>query len=134
MDRLTDEVREEAPWCMMFADDIVICRENREQVEESLERWRLALERRGLRVSRRKTEYICVNEKGGEGAVVLQGEEVKKVKEFKYLESEVQSDGKCDGEVRKRIQAGWHGWRKVSAVLCRRRLSAMVRGGCIKRW
>ena len=25
MDRLTDEVRREAPWTMMFADDIVIC-------------------------------------------------------------------------------------------------------------
>ena len=23
MDRLSDKVREEAPWCMMFADDIV---------------------------------------------------------------------------------------------------------------
>ena len=25
MDRMTDEIREEAPWTMMFADDIVIC-------------------------------------------------------------------------------------------------------------
>ncbi|KAK2863346.1 hypothetical protein Q5P01_002879 [Channa striata] len=25
MDRLTDEVRQESPWTMMFADDIVIC-------------------------------------------------------------------------------------------------------------
>ena len=25
MDRLTDEVRQESPWNMMFADDIVIC-------------------------------------------------------------------------------------------------------------
>ncbi|KAJ8349299.1 hypothetical protein SKAU_G00244290 [Synaphobranchus kaupii] len=40
MDRLTDEVRQESPWTMMFADDIVICSESREQVEESLEKWR----------------------------------------------------------------------------------------------
>ena len=26
MDRMTDEVRQEAPWTMMFADDIVIAR------------------------------------------------------------------------------------------------------------
>ncbi|KAJ8348946.1 hypothetical protein SKAU_G00275380 [Synaphobranchus kaupii] len=41
MDRLTDEVRQESPWTMMFADDIVICSESREQVEESLEKWRM---------------------------------------------------------------------------------------------
>ncbi|KAF7705610.1 hypothetical protein C0J45_7134 [Silurus meridionalis] len=41
MDRLTDEVRQESPWTMMFGDDIVICGESREQVEKRLERWSL---------------------------------------------------------------------------------------------
>ncbi|KAK3559388.1 hypothetical protein QTP86_012827 [Hemibagrus guttatus] len=40
MDQLSEEVRQESPWTMMFADDIVICSESREQVEENLERWR----------------------------------------------------------------------------------------------
>ena len=31
MDRLTDEVRREPPWTMLFADDIVICEETREK-------------------------------------------------------------------------------------------------------
>ncbi|KAI5105877.1 general transcription factor II-I repeat domain-containing protein 2-like [Silurus meridionalis] len=48
MDRLMDEVRQESPWIMMFADDIVICGEISEQVVKSLERWRYALERRGI--------------------------------------------------------------------------------------
>ncbi|KAK3557743.1 hypothetical protein QTP86_000303 [Hemibagrus guttatus] len=78
MDQLSEEVRQESPWTMMFADDIVICIESREQVEESLERWRFALERRGMKVSRSKTEYMCVNEREGSGTVGLQGEEVKK--------------------------------------------------------
>ena len=60
MDRLTDEVREESPWTMMFAEDIVICSESTEQVEEKLERWRYDLERRGMKVSRSKTKYMCV--------------------------------------------------------------------------
>ncbi|KAK3545563.1 hypothetical protein QTP70_008108 [Hemibagrus guttatus] len=87
MDQLSEEVRQESPWTMMFADDIVICSESREQVEENLERWRFALERRGMKVSRSKTEYMCVNEREGSGTVRLQGEEVKKVQEFKYLGS-----------------------------------------------
>ncbi|KAK3517905.1 hypothetical protein QTP70_027308 [Hemibagrus guttatus] len=98
MDQLSEEVRQESPWTMMFADDIVICSESREQVEENLERWRFALERRGMKVSRGKTEYMCVNEREGSGTVRLQGEEVKKVQEFKYLGSTVQSNGECGKE------------------------------------
>ncbi|KAK3528440.1 hypothetical protein QTP86_034836, partial [Hemibagrus guttatus] len=105
MDQLSEEVRQESPCTMMFADDIVICSESREQVEENLERWRFALERRGMKVSRSKTEYMCVNEREGSGTVRLQGEEVKKVQEFKYLGSTVQGNGECGKEVKKRVQA-----------------------------
>ncbi|KAK3570578.1 hypothetical protein QTP86_022525 [Hemibagrus guttatus] len=127
-DQLSEEVRQESPWTMMFADDIVICSESREQVEENLERWRFALERRGMKVSGSKTEYMCVNEREGSGTVRLQGEEVKKVQEFKYLGSTVQSNGECGKEVKKRVQAGWNGWRKVWGVLCDRKISARIKG------
>ncbi|KAK3568487.1 hypothetical protein QTP86_008540 [Hemibagrus guttatus] len=128
MDQLSEEVRQESPWTMMFADDIVICSESREQVEENLERWRFALERRGMKVSHSKIEYMCVNEREGSGTVMLQGEEVKKVQEFKYLGSTVQSNGECGKEVKKRVQAGWNGWRKVWGVLCDRKISARIKG------
>ncbi|KAK3549760.1 hypothetical protein QTP86_007759 [Hemibagrus guttatus] len=128
MDQLSEEVRQESPWTMMFADDILICSESREQVEEILERWRFALERRGMKVSHSKTEYMCVNEREGSGTVRLQGEKVKKVQEFKYLGSTVQSNGECGKEVKKRVQAGWNGWRKVSGVLCDRKMSARIKG------
>ncbi|KAK3539374.1 hypothetical protein QTP70_003859 [Hemibagrus guttatus] len=127
MNQLSEEIRPESPWTMMVEDDIVICSESREQVEESLERWRFALERRGMKVSRSKTEYVCVNEREGSGTVRLQGEEVK-VQEFKYLWSTVQSNGECGKEVKKRVQAGWNGWRKVSGVLCDKKISARIKG------
>ena len=76
MDRLTDEVRQVSPWNMMFADDIVICGETKEEVEENLERWRYALERRGMKISRSKTEYMCVNERGDGNVVRMQGTDV----------------------------------------------------------
>ena len=60
MDRMTDDIREDAPWAMMFADDIVICSESKEQVEDKLESWRYALDRRWVEVNRRKTEYMCL--------------------------------------------------------------------------
>ena len=61
MDRLTDEVRREPPWTMLFADDIVICEETREEVEWRLESLRYALERRGMKRNRSKIEYLCIN-------------------------------------------------------------------------
>ena len=51
---------------MMFADDLIICGENRQQDEANLESWRYALERREIKVSRCKTEYVCANEKRGQ--------------------------------------------------------------------
>ena len=47
MDSLTDELRRESPWTMLFTDDIVICEETREKVGRRLECWKYALERRG---------------------------------------------------------------------------------------
>ena len=45
MDRMKDDIREESPWTMMVADDMVICSESKEQVDEKLDSWRYALER-----------------------------------------------------------------------------------------
>ncbi|KAK3523069.1 hypothetical protein QTP86_012643 [Hemibagrus guttatus] len=81
-----------------------------------------------MKVSRSKTEYMCVNEREGSGTVRLQGEEVKKVQEFKSLGSTVQINGECGKEVKKQVQAGWNGWRKVSGVLCDRKISARIKG------
>ena len=131
MDVLTKDARKEAPWDMMFADDVVLCREDKEELEVSLERWKKVFEERGLRVSRKKTEYL---QAGGveQGTVFIQGETVKKVGHFKYLGVVVSADGSCKEEVRRRMQAGWQSWRRVSEVLCDRKLSARLKGKIYK--
>ena len=53
------DLRKYALQLVILVDDIVLCRENREGVEENLERWRFALERQGIKVSRSKMEYLC---------------------------------------------------------------------------
>ena len=128
MDRLTDEVRREPPWTMLFADDIVICEETIEKVERRLKSWKYGLERRGMKVSRSKTEYLCINGRNDDETVKMEDTKVPRVKEFKYLGSTVQESGSCEREVNKRVQAGWNGWRRVSGVICDRRLPARVKG------
>ena len=109
MDRLTDEVRREPPWTMLFADDIVICEETREKVERRLEFWKYALERRGIKVSRSKTEYLCINGRNDHETVKMEDAKVPRVMEFKFLGSTVQESGGCEREIKKRVLAGWNG-------------------------
>ena len=57
-DVLTRRVRRGVPWSMMYVDDVVLCGETSGEVERLLEEWRVALESRGMRISRTKTEYV----------------------------------------------------------------------------
>ena len=66
-------------------DRDLICSESKEQVGETLESWRYALERKGMKVNRRKTEYRCVPERQDNGTGRMQGGEEAKVDAFKCL-------------------------------------------------
>lgn len=57
-------------------------------MQENLERWRYALEKRGMKVARK-------NEKEAGGNMKLQGIEEMRVDEFKYLASTIQSNVQC---------------------------------------
>ena len=132
MDKLTQDIRKDAPWDMLFADDIVLSRQNHRKLEDNLEIWRNVLERRGLKVSWIKTEYLKAGDMDDGEELKLRGEKVKRAKNFKYLGSTVSSDGRCEEKMRKRIQAEWMSWRKMSGVLCNRKLSAKVKGKMYK--
>ena len=81
-----------------------------------------------MKVSRSKTEYLCINGGNDDETVKMEDAKVPRVKEFKYLGSTVQESGGCEREVKKRVQAGWNEWRRVSGVICDRRLPARVKG------
>ena len=38
MDKLTEDIRKDAPWDMLFADDIVLSRQNCRELEDDLEK------------------------------------------------------------------------------------------------
>ena len=81
-----------------------------------------------MKVSRSKTEYLCINGGNDDETVKMEDTKVPRVKKFKYLGSTVQESDGCEREVRKRVQAGCNGWRRVSGVICDKRLPARVKG------
>ena len=88
MDELTKEIQDEIPWCMLFADDIVLIDESREGVNTKLERWGDILEARGFRLSRSKTEYLHCRFSADEGSVAsevaIEDAIIPKVEWFRY--------------------------------------------------
>ena len=72
----------DTPWDMLFADDIVLSRQNHRELEDDLEIWRNALERRGLKVSRSKTEYLKSGGVDDGEELNLQGEKLERAKNF----------------------------------------------------
>ncbi|KAI0511545.1 hypothetical protein KFK09_012175 [Dendrobium nobile] len=121
MDVLTRHLQEDVPWCMLFANDILLVDKTREGVEGKLELWRSTLESKSFRLSRSKTEYIECNfssNKPSEGIVTLGDQVINKSTRFRYLGSIVQSDGEIDRDIISRIQVGWLKWRNASGLLC----------------
>ncbi|XP_037783490.1 uncharacterized protein LOC119579651 [Penaeus monodon] len=106
---------------MMFADDVVLCSEEKADLEVDLERWHNRLEKRGMKVSRAKTEYMCLNGRQG-GSVLMDDQQLPEVTKFKYLGSLLQSDGGVDKEISRRIQSGWNNWKRMSGVMCDKRI------------
>ena len=81
-----------------------------------------------MKVSRSKTEYLCINGGNDDETVKIDDTKVPRVKEFKYLGSTVQESGGCEKEIKKKVQAEWNVWRRVLGVICHKRLPARVKG------
>ncbi|KAI0504056.1 hypothetical protein KFK09_015003 [Dendrobium nobile] len=120
MDVLTRDLQEDVPWCMLFANNILLIDKTKEGVKGKLELWRSTLESKGFRLSGSKTEYRVCNfnsNRSSEGFVTLRNQDINKITHFRYLGSIVQSDGEIDGDIISRIQAGWMKWKNASGLL-----------------
>ncbi|PUZ50923.1 hypothetical protein GQ55_6G114100 [Panicum hallii var. hallii] len=118
MDEVTRDIQGDIPWCMLFADDVVLVDESRAGVNMKLELWRHMLESRGFRLSRTKTEYMMCDfspTRHEDGDVSLEG-------------SMLQKDGDIDEDVRHRILAGWLKWRQASGILCDKKVPQRLKG------
>ena len=120
MDVISKEVGRGTPHAMLFADDLVLCENTREEAEEQLELWRNAIENKGLRVSRSKTSSCHDN-------VKLGGEEIKTVTTFKYLGSMFDAEGGTTTDCKNRVRLAWNKWREVTGVICDKKVPVKLK-------
>ena len=106
---------------MLHADDIVLVDESRYDLNARLEKWRKALEFKGFKVNRRKTEYMNCNFnrhiERAETTVRIEDLEIPQSDSFRYLGSIISKDGEIDENGEHRIKTRWLKWRLASGVL-----------------
>ena len=131
MDEVTRDIQGDIPWCMLFADDVVLIDDSLAGVNRKLELWMRTLESKGFRLSRTKTEYMRCSfstTRHEEEEVRLDGQVVPEKDTFRYLGSMLQKDGDIDEDVSHRIKTGWMKWRQASGVLCDRKVPQKLKG------
>ena len=130
MDVLASEVGTRPPWGLLFADDLAICAESSTEVEYELEKWRRVLEENGLKINRKKTEYL--RPRNCQDEIFLLGERLPVVDSFKYLGLTLQAEGGCEKDVTSRIQSGWNRWREMSGVICDKKVPEALKNNIYK--
>jgi hypothetical protein len=99
MDEVTIDIQVGIPWCMLFADDLVLVDESRTGVDQKLKLWRQTLKAKNFRLSRSKTKYMKCDFSATtqeEWDVRLDGQVVPKKDTFRYLRSMLQKNGDID--------------------------------------
>ncbi|XP_023233563.1 uncharacterized protein LOC111633257 [Centruroides sculpturatus] len=84
-----------------------------------------------MKISRTKTAYMTLNGRD-ECNIKIQNVPLPFVPSFKYLGTFVELGGGLNSEVQLRIQCGWMNWRKLSSVLCVKKVSCNLKGKLYK--
>ena len=116
----------------MYADDLAIIAESKQDLQEVLEEWKGVFKKHGLRMSLEKTEVMWIGHQREELNIRLDGKEIKQVDGFVYLGGMVTEDGHSAAEVRRRTQAGANAWRKVEGVMLDRNISKKLKGKVLR--
>ena len=131
LDVITEEIDEETPWAMLFADDLVLCDEFSDRMEERLENCRGCPEDAGLKVSRAKTGHLPPLDSTIKIRMKYDEEtqtELRTTSAFKYLGKTINQEGRCAKEASKRIENAWNRWRELIGVLCNKKVLDQPQG------
>ena len=88
---------------MMYADDLAILEESKQELQEVLVEWKRVFKKHELRMSLEKTDVMWIGHQREELNTRLDGKEIKQVDGFVYLGGMVTEDGHSEVEVRRQI-------------------------------
>ncbi|VDO23330.1 unnamed protein product [Heligmosomoides polygyrus] len=101
MDAITRDLQKPVPWTLLYADDVMLASEDKDELEREVQACCDRLERFGLRLNGKKTEYLTTDFTES-SFIKVNGIELPRTSVLKYPGSVVASDGKLMVEVNSR--------------------------------
>ncbi|EYB99683.1 hypothetical protein Y032_0120g884 [Ancylostoma ceylanicum] len=121
MDAITRDLQRPAPWTLLYADDVMLASEQKEDLESQMQAWSELPAWFGLRLNVKKTEYMTTN-LGEPSTIQDDDNDLRKTECFKYLESSLPADGSLAHEDVACIKAVCLKWHLMSGVLCNKNI------------
>ncbi|ETN68607.1 reverse transcriptase [Necator americanus] len=78
MDTITKEIQKQHPWTLLFADDVMLASESRDDLQEQVQSWKDQLQQYGLRFNTSKIEYMECGPRIEVGSIRVDGTELNK--------------------------------------------------------
>ena len=108
---------------LLYANDLALVANGKQEIQETLEEWNGLFTRHGLKINVEKTEVLHMGNQREELDIELEGKKLTQGDSFVNLGVAVCGDGKTEREVRRRVHAGANVWRAVEGVMAHRRIS-----------
>lgn len=86
-----------------FADDLMICAKNEDELQKNLEIWHTALRQRNLKINLDKTKIMVLGNSDVQTTIGLNNRIIEQTNSFKYLGVAIQKDGKNETEINERV-------------------------------
>ena len=90
---------------LLFADDIVMVTERKEDIQRNLEMLKAAMDKWEMKMHLGKTKVMVVSRVEEGCSVTIDGEKIEEVQTLKYLGSSISADGSSEEDIEQRIGA-----------------------------
>ena len=112
---------------LLYADDLTLVADGKQELHETLEEWNGQFTRHGLKLNVEKTKVLHIGHQREELDIELEGKKLTQGDSFVCLGGAECVDGKTRG-VRRRVQAGANALRAVEGAMADRRISKRLKG------
>jgi len=92
---------------LRYADDKAVVASTQNELQNLMDRLNTVTKKYGMKINVKKTKVMCISRTGNHKLKILvEGQRVEQVTQFKYLGSIISSDWYCENDIRNRIVMG----------------------------